>query len=133
VEEETGGWGWQCAGSLIFASALVGNKADSGAVINEYLNLAEVSQVPSGRGLTVRVGEREFAVFERAGNFYVLDGRCPHRGGPLGEGVTENGHVYCPMHGWQFDLATGACLENAEKAVGCYPVRVLDGKIQIKI
>jgi nitrite reductase (NADH) small subunit len=102
-------------------------------VISEYLTLAETSQVPLERGLTVRLGEREFAIFQMDGSFYVVDGRCPHRGGPLGEGTFEHGSVYCPMHGWQFDVKTGACVDNAERPVRCYPVRLLDGKIQIKI
>jgi nitrite reductase/ring-hydroxylating ferredoxin subunit len=101
--------------------------------MSEYVPVAAVSQVPLDRGLTVRVGEREFAVFNVDGVIYALDAQCPHRGGPLGEGRTKNGHVNCPLHGWEFDVKTGACLDNPERPAVCFATRVVDGQVQIKI
>ena len=83
------------------------------------------------RGLQVRVGERELAIFNLAGTFFALEGRCPHRGGSLGEGTVENGHVYCPLHGWEFDVKTGRCIGNPEKPIESLPTRVLDGQVQV--
>jgi NAD(P)H-dependent nitrite reductase small subunit len=97
----------------------------------EFITVAEASEVPPDRGLSVRVGDREFALFKIAGQIHVLDGRCPHRGGPLGEGLTENGHVYCPLHGWEFDVKTGECIGNPEKRVARFPARIVDGKVEI--
>jgi len=99
--------------------------------MSEFVAVAEANQVPLDRGLSVHVGGRELALFNISGQFYALDGRCPHRGGPLGEGITENGHVYCPLHGWEFDVKTGACINNPEKRADCFPARVLDGKVEI--
>ena len=99
--------------------------------MSEFVAVAEVNQVPHDCGLRVRVGDRELALFNVGGQFYALDGRCPHRGGPLGEGFTEDGRVYCPLHGWEFDVKTGACINNPEKPVACFPARVLDGKVEI--
>jgi len=101
--------------------------------MSDYLAIAQANQVPNDRGLTVRVGDREFALFIVDGEFCALDGRCPHRDGPLGAGLTENGHVFCPLHGWEFDVRTGACIGNAERPVKTYPTRVRDGKVQICI
>ena|SRR6267143_4382599 len=101
--------------------------------MSEFVTVAEANQVPNDRGLSVRVGDREFALFNVDGEFYALDGRCPHRDGPLGEGMTEEGHVYCPLHGWEFDLKTGACISNAGRPVKTHPVRVRDGRVQICI
>ena len=53
--------------------------------MSEFVAVAEVNQVPSDRGLSVSVGDRELALFNLGGQFYALDGFCPHRGGPLGE------------------------------------------------
>ncbi len=99
--------------------------------MSEFVAVAEVTQVPQDRGLSVRVGGRELALFNVRGEFYALDGCCPHRGGPLGEGLTENGRVYCPLHGWEFDLKTGACINHPEKHVVCFPARVLGGRVEI--
>jgi len=93
--------------------------------------VARVDEVPPGCGVSVRVGEREFAVFHSEGRFYVLDGSCPHRGGPLGAGTVDGGSVYCPLHGWKFDLETGAGIDHPEKPVKSWPVRVENGWIQV--
>jgi NAD(P)H-dependent nitrite reductase small subunit len=99
--------------------------------MSEFVAVVEANQVPSDRGLSVNAGGRELALFNIDGQFYALDGTCPHRGGPLGEGITEDGRVYCPLHGWEFDVKTGACINNPEKPVACFPARVLDGKVEI--
>jgi len=99
--------------------------------MSEFIAVADVDQVPPEHGLRVKVGERELALFNIGGQFYALDGQCPHRGGPLGEGITENGHVYCPLHGWEFDVTTGACINNPEKPAACFPARVMGGKVEI--
>ena len=100
----------------------------------EFITIAEVNQVPTDRGLSVHMGGREFALFKLDGQCYALDGRCPHRGGPLGEGLVENGRVSCPLHGWEFDVKTGAPVGgNCEKTVVCFPISVVDGKIQVQI
>ena len=99
--------------------------------MSEFVAVANADQIMSDRGLRVMVGGRELALFNVGGQFYALDGQCPHRGGPLGEGITENGRVYCPLHGWEFDVKTGACINNPAKPVACFPARVLDGKVEI--
>ena len=99
--------------------------------MSEFVAVVEANQVPLDRGLSVHAGGRELALFNIDGQFYALDGTCPHRGGPLGEGITEAGRVYCPLHGWEFDVKTGACINNPEKPVACFPARVLDGKVEI--
>ena len=101
--------------------------------MSEFVAVAEASQVASDRGLRVSVGGREVALFNVDGQFYALDGSCPHRGGPLGEGITEDGRVYCPLHGWEFDVKTGACINNPEKPAACFPARLMDGKVEICI
>jgi len=85
------------------------------------------------RGLSVKLDGRQFALFRIGGDYYALDGECPHRGGPLGEGLIENGQVYCPMHGWRFDAKTGACVDNPNKPVRCFRTRVVDGFVQIEL
>jgi len=49
----------------------------------------------------------KIAVFLADGEYFALDAVCPHQGGPLEDGKVEDGCVYCPWHGWQFDLQSG--------------------------
>ena len=99
--------------------------------MSEYLTVADANEIPAGCGISVGLAGREFAVFNLGGQFFVLDGSCPHRGGPLGAGTLEDGGVYCPLHGWKFDVRTGAGIDHPEKSVKSWPVRVENGKIQI--
>jgi nitrite reductase/ring-hydroxylating ferredoxin subunit len=59
-----------------------------------------------------------------------VDPVCPHRGGPLAEGLTGGTMVVCPLHAWTFDLVTGCCAGGTE-AVGYYPARVEDGQLVV--
>ncbi len=101
--------------------------------MNDFITVAEASQVPLDRGLMVQAGSRQLALFNENGAFYALDNECPHRGGALGAGFTENGHVYCPMHGWEFEFKTGRCIDYPEHAVRCYPCRLQDGQVQVQL
>ena len=75
--------------------------------MSEFVPVAKVADLKPGEGKTVTVGDREVALFNVGGKFYAVDNTCPHRGGPLGEGVLEGNIVTCPWHGWQFDATTG--------------------------
>ena len=60
----------------------------------------------------VTAGERQLAVVRTEDGWHVLDGRCPHQGGPLGEGTVCDGSLRCPWHGFDFDLETGKGVGN---------------------
>lgn len=76
-----------------------------------------------GQVREVRIGQREFCVARVNGTISVVDGLCPHKDLPLGEGLIEKGRLVCPWHGWEFDLKTGkqhkgkACVRVYEAAV----------------
>jgi len=97
----------------------------------DFYPVADVASLPPGQGRSVHVRGREFALYNLDGQFYALDDQCPHRGAPLGAGVLENGCVYCPLHGWGFDLRTGACHNNPERPVRTYPTRIVAGQVEI--
>lgn len=72
-----------------------------------WTRVAAVADCPPGNSLEVVAGDRVLALFNVGGTFHVLDGVCPHQGGPLGKGKLVDGIVTCPWHGWQFDVRTG--------------------------
>jgi len=53
-------------------------------------------------------------------------------GGPLGEGFVEDGKVYCPLHGWPFDLKTGRCTTNKRAKVECFQTKVEGGVVFVR-
>ena len=72
-----------------------------------YKVLDNRNTLPEGRVQTVIAGHQDICLTHFKGKFSALDNKCPHQGGPLGEGSIENGLLRCPWHGWDFDPCTG--------------------------
>lgn len=90
----------------------------------EYHRIASVAEVPPGAGKELVAAGRVVALFNVDGQYYAMDGVCPHAGGPLGEGTLNGSIVTCPWHGWQFDVTTGRHCLNANICHPSFPVRV---------
>jgi nitrite reductase (NADH) small subunit len=95
--------------------------------------IGHVSQVPLGEGRNFAVNGLIITVFRtRAGEVFATEPRCPHKGGPLADGLLGGTTLVCPLHDTAFDLRTGEAL-----AGGCrlrtYPVRQAeDGRIMLE-
>ena len=79
---------------------------------------------PAGEAREVVAGERAFCIANSNGIFTAVDNVCPHRQGPLGQGIVEHGKVVCPWHGWAFDLKTGISTHSEASAVAIYPLEI---------
>jgi nitrite reductase/ring-hydroxylating ferredoxin subunit len=99
----------------------------------EFHPVAARSAVPEGRGLTVFAAGRNVALFNMGGEIFALDGICPHKGAPLGEGFCEDGKVFCPMHGWSFEIKSGACLDRPDRPAQSFPVRIAGDMIEVAL
>ena len=85
-------------------------------------NLGPISQIPQGEGRNFRVGPLRIAVFHtRRGEVFASQADCPHRIGPLADGLLGGNALVCPFHGWKFDLTTGKT-ENGDCGLEVYPV-----------
>ncbi len=76
-----------------------------------------------GRVMTVQAGHAEVCLTHYDGKINALDNKCPHQGGPLGEGSIENGLLRCPWHGWDYDPCTGKA-PGFDDGVEAYPVKL---------
>ncbi len=86
--------------------------------------LGQADLIPLGEGRNFEVDGKQIAVFRtRAGGLYASQARCPHRQGPLADGLVGPASVVCPLHEWQFDLATGKT-ENGTCGIEVYPVSI---------
>jgi len=95
------------------------------------VSLIEANSLAAGQSVEVVADGRIFAVFNVDGTFRVLDGICPHAGGPLGKGVLRGNIVTCPWHGWQFNVESGQHCLNSRLCQTTYDSRIEDGKIVI--
>ena len=97
------------------------------------VNLGSVEKIPLGQGFCFVVAGREISVFrQRDGRLLATQNRCPHKQGPLSDGLIGAGKVICPLHSKKFDLATGAGPEP-QHCLEVYPVRELDGEILLTV
>ncbi len=98
----------------------------------EYYPVAPQTDLQNGKRLFVEIGEEYIVVFNIGGDFYAIADLCSHDNGPLGDGEIEDHRIACPRHGAKFDLRTGEALTfPAVEAIPAYPVRVVDGMIQV--
>lgn len=89
------------------------------------VNLGCVSQIPRGEGRIFRVGRSSIAVFHsRDGGVFATEPSCPHKGGPLADGIIGEQKVICPLHAFVFDLSNGRPVGNGCRSLKTYPVTV---------
>ncbi|MCS6926647.1 MAG: nitrite reductase small subunit NirD [Candidatus Binatia bacterium] len=106
---------------------------DNGAPERHEVDLGPLDFIPPGEGRAYRVAGRTIAVFrQRDGCLFATDNCCPHRGGPLADGIVGGGVVICPLHAWKFDLHTGRCI-GEDVALRTYPVRLVNGCIVVEL
>ena len=98
-----------------------------------FVRVAAVADVPAGTAKVVEAGGKQIALFNAGGNFYAIDNACKHRGGPLGEGELDGTTVICPWHGWEYDVTTGANLDDPNTKVGCYPVKLEGDNVLVEV
>jgi nitrite reductase (NADH) small subunit len=94
---------------------------------------APADRLAPGQCRTVRVAGKDLVLVHLDGHFHALDDACSHKGESLGAGHVENGCVYCPLHGWAFDVKSGACRSNPEKPIRTYPVKIENGDAWIAV
>ena len=101
--------------------------------MSELFRICSKGQLPRfGEAKEFSAGGRTLCVANVDGVIRALDNECPHRGGPLAEGMIEGGKVVCPWHAWAWDPATGATSESHER-VAVYPVNVEGEDVFVKV
>lgn len=93
-----------------------------------WLEIGAVQDIPRPGARTVVIGQDEIAVFRTSDDrVFALSNRCPHRGGPLSEGLVCAHRVVCPLHNWAVELASGEAVAPDEGNTRAYPVRIEEG------
>lgn len=95
-----------------------------------WIELGPVEAIPARGARVVRTEHGDIAVFRTGDDhLFALDNRCPHRGGPLSEGIVYGHRVACPLHDWRIELASGEAVAPDEGCAHTYPVTVSDGRV----
>jgi nitrite reductase (NADH) small subunit len=101
--------------------------------VANFVKVASVADVPAGTGKVCDAQGKQIALFNAGGKFYAIDNTCKHRGGPLGEGELDGTTVICPWHGWEYDITTGANLDDPKVKLGCYPVKLEGNDVMVEV
>ena len=97
------------------------------------LALGPLVQIPPGEGRTFALDGLVVAVFHsRSGEVFATQAACPHRGGPLADGIVGGNTVVCPLHARIYALADGAPVRG-ECVLQTYPVRVAGGELLLRL
>lgn len=94
------------------------------------IDIGSLADIPLQGARVVKTAFGCVAIFRTADDqVFALDDRCPHKGGPLSEGIVHGSSVTCPLHNWVFDMATGRAQGADDGRINTYPVRVEGGRI----
>ena len=93
------------------------------------LALAPLNSIPPERGLRVRLGQLDIALFRVGDTVHAIDDSCPHQGVSLSNGRLQGGIVSCPAHGLKFDVRDGCGTTQPPLRTRCHLVRVADGAV----
>ena len=100
----------------------------------EYVEVIPATELINGERLFIDVGENSLVIFNIAGQFFAISDVCSHDNGPVGEGDLDSFNIVCPRHGAEFDIRTGKAMQMpAVVDIPAFPVRVVDGQIQVGI
>ncbi len=94
--------------------------------------LCTLDEIPVGLGRSFALGDKLLAVFRtRDGKVFAIDGVCPHKGGPLADGMLAGDQVVCPYHAFKFHNTTGECDQPGVCAITTYPVEVTANAVYV--
>jgi len=99
-----------------------------------FVAVAHLNEIPSDRGLRVRVGEIAIGLYRVGEDVYAMEDTCPHAGYPLSEGDLEGCVITCNAHGWPFDVRTGFDPKHADGfPIPCFAVRVEGDTVHVDL
>ena len=96
-----------------------------------WVCVTQMQGIPLREGRRVRYGDQEVALFNLGDEYRAVDNQCPHRQGPLADGIVAGRAVFCPLHNLKVSLENSCVLAGGSGQVRTYPVRIEDGKIFI--
>lgn len=101
----------------------------------KWIRITYAHNIPLREGRAVRIAENEIAIFNLGNRFLAVENRCPHREGPLAEGIVSGTSIVCPLHAWKFSLETGRGASPASSAhcVKSFRTRVEDNVIWLEL
>jgi len=102
--------------------------------MKEWIDIGTLADIPKQGARVVRHPDGDIAVFRTADDeLFALRDRCPHKGGPLSQGIVYGNKVACPLHDWKINLDTGLAVTPDEGCAARFPVRLEGGRVLLSL
>ncbi len=102
--------------------------------MSNWIEVGKLEEIPRLGARVVESSKGDVAIFRAADDsVFALRDRCPHKDGPLSQGIVHGHVVTCPLHNWNIDLETGEAQAPDEGCTGRYEVKVEDGTVYVAL
>ena len=105
-------------------------EAAVGSACGVRVRVCALDELPWGIGRVFIMAGQPVAIFRtREGKLHAVENACPHRGGPLADGIVTGNHIVCPLHARRFELDSGQCDDSSVCTLKRFAVQVQDGQV----
>ncbi|MCU7841664.1 MAG: nitrite reductase small subunit NirD [Candidatus Thiodiazotropha sp. (ex Troendleina suluensis)] len=102
--------------------------------MSKWTEVVELDQIPVLGSRVIKTRDMDIAVFRGSDDqVYAIRDACPHKNGPLSQGIMHGDSVTCPLHNWKIDLTSGEAMEPDEGCTNVFPVKVEDGRVLLQL
>ena len=102
--------------------------------MNDWIEIGTLDDIPRQGARVVTTTRGDIAVFRTVDDeVFALRDKCPHKGGPLSQGIVHGKRVACPLHDWKISLDTGMAVAPDEGCAARFPVRIESGKVFLSL
>ena len=99
-----------------------------------WIDIGHIDDIPLRGARCVKTPQGKIAVFRTADNeVFAIEDHCPHKGGPLSQGIVHNKRVTCPLHNFVIELASGQAVAPDEGCTHTHPAKVEDGVVWLSV
>jgi nitrite reductase (NADH) small subunit len=102
--------------------------------MSKWIEVVELNKIPVLGSRLIKTRDMDIAVFRASDDsVFAIRDACPHKGGPLSQGIMHGHSVTCPLHNWKIDLTSGNALAPDEGCSNVFPVKVENGKVFLQL
>ncbi|MBV2121168.1 MAG: nitrite reductase small subunit NirD [Candidatus Thiodiazotropha sp. (ex Ctena orbiculata)] len=102
--------------------------------MSDWIPVTKLDEIPRLGARKLQAGELDIALFRTGSDeVFALRDRCPHRGGPLSQGIVHGEAVTCPLHNWKIDLQSGEVQGPDQGCVHSFAVRIEEGVVYLDV
>jgi nitrite reductase (NADH) small subunit len=101
--------------------------------MSNWIKVVALNDIPKLGSRVVRSADKEIAIFRTEDDrVFALHNSCPHKGGPLSQGIVYGDKVACPLHNWKISLVDGNAEEPDEGHTACFAVKVEEEMVYLE-